>query len=97
MTLAHWAAALEQHWGIEAELSRLDGEYDLNFLAKGRDGKGYILKAMRPGCETWLVDMQVKAFEHIAARQPDLPCPRVIASANGQSLLKLPDEDGQNR
>ena len=97
MTLAHWAAALKQHWGIEAELTRLDGEYDLNFLAKGADGRGFILKAMRPGCETWLVDMQVKAFEHIAARQPDLPCPRVIASADGQPLLTLPDEDGQDR
>lgn len=97
MTLAHWAAALKQHWGIDAELSRLDGEYDLNFLVNGRDGQGYILKAMRPGCETWLVDMQVKAFDHIAARQPDLPCPRVIAAASGQSLLTLPDEDGQDR
>lgn len=97
MTLAHWAAALEEHWGIKAELSRLDGEYDLNFLARDADGQGYILKAMRPGCETWLVDMQVKAFEHIATRQPDLPCPRVIASADGQSLLTLPDEDGQDR
>ncbi|UWQ32766.1 aminotransferase class III-fold pyridoxal phosphate-dependent enzyme [Leisingera sp. M527] len=97
MTLAHWAAALKQHWGIQAELSRLDGEYDLNFLAKGADDQGYILKAMRPGCETWLVDMQVKAFEHIAARQPDLPCPRVIAAADGRSLLTLPDEKGQNR
>ncbi|MFY0308370.1 aminotransferase class III-fold pyridoxal phosphate-dependent enzyme [Leisingera sp. D0M16] len=97
MTLAHWAAALEEHWGIKAELSRLDGEYDLNFLARDADGQGYILKAMRPGCETWLVDMQVKAFEHIAARQPELPCPRVIASAGGQSLLTLPDEEGQDR
>ena len=97
MTLAHWAAALEEHWGIKAELSRLDGEYDLNFLARDADGQGYILKAMRPDCETWLVDMQVKAFEHIATRQPDLPCPRVIASADGQSLLTLPDEDGQDR
>lgn len=97
MTLAHWAAALEENWGIKAELSRLDGEYDLNFLARDADGQGYILKAMRPGCETWLVDMQVKAFEHIAARQPDLPCPRVIASADGRSLLTLPDEDGQDR
>ncbi|EDZ46354.1 aminotransferase, class III family [Rhodobacterales bacterium Y4I] len=97
MTLAHWAAALEEHWGIKAELSRLDGEYDLNFLARDADGQGYILKAMRPGCEVWLVDMQVKAFEHIAARQPDLPCPRVIASADGRSLLTLPDETGQDR
>ncbi|KIC20575.1 aminotransferase class III-fold pyridoxal phosphate-dependent enzyme [Leisingera sp. ANG-Vp] len=97
MTLAHWAAALKQHWGIEAELTRLDGEYDLNFLAKGADGQGYILKAMRPGCETWLVDMQVKAFEHIAERQPDLPCPRVITSMDGQSLLSIADEDGKQR
>ncbi|UWQ58333.1 aminotransferase class III-fold pyridoxal phosphate-dependent enzyme [Leisingera caerulea] len=97
MTLAHWAAALEQYWGIKAELSRLDGEYDLNFLARKADGQGYILKAMRPGCETWLVDMQVKAFEHIAMRQPDLPCPRVISSADGRSLLTLPDENGQDR
>ncbi|UWQ49609.1 aminotransferase class III-fold pyridoxal phosphate-dependent enzyme [Leisingera caerulea] len=97
MTLSHWAAALEQYWGIKAELSRLDGEYDLNFLARKADGQGYILKAMRPGCETWLVDMQVKAFEHIAMRQPDLPCPRVISSADGRSLLTLPDENGQDR
>ncbi|UWQ41394.1 aminotransferase class III-fold pyridoxal phosphate-dependent enzyme [Leisingera aquaemixtae] len=97
MTLAHWAAALEEHWGIKAELSRLDGEYDLNFLARDANGQGYILKAMRPGCEAWLVDMQVKAFEHIAARRPDLPCPRVIASSDGRSLLTLPDETGQDR
>ncbi|UWQ62502.1 aminotransferase class III-fold pyridoxal phosphate-dependent enzyme [Leisingera caerulea] len=97
MTLAHWAAALEEHWGIKAELSRLDGEYDLNFLARKADGQGYILKAMRPGCETWLVDMQVKALEHIAMRQPKLPCPRVISSADGRSLLTLPDENGQDR
>ncbi|MEW2912124.1 aminotransferase class III-fold pyridoxal phosphate-dependent enzyme [Leisingera sp. JC11] len=97
MTLAHWAAALREHWGIEAELSRLDGEYDLNFLAKRSDGQGYILKAMRPGCEVWLVDMQVKAFRHIAERQPDLPCPRVIASLAGETLLTLQDEEGQDR
>ncbi|KIC18253.1 aminotransferase class III-fold pyridoxal phosphate-dependent enzyme [Leisingera sp. ANG-DT] len=97
MTLAHWAKALREHWGIEAELTRLDGEYDLNFLATGQDGQGYILKAMRPGCEEWLVDMQVKALEHIQECQPDLPCPRVIASLSRRSLLTLPDEDGQNR
>ncbi|NSY37436.1 aminotransferase class III-fold pyridoxal phosphate-dependent enzyme [Leisingera sp. ANG59] len=97
MTLTHWAAALQEHWGIEAELSRLDGEYDLNFLAKRSDGQGYVLKAMRPGCEVWLVDMQVKAFRHIAERQPDLPCPRVIASLAGETLLTLQDEQGQDR
>lgn len=97
MTLAHWADALERHWGVQAELTRLDGEYDLNFLAKASDGQGYILKAMRPDCEAWLVDMQVQAFAHIAARKPALPCPRVIAAANGDTLLTIADEDGQDR
>ncbi|MBY6056385.1 aminotransferase class III-fold pyridoxal phosphate-dependent enzyme [Leisingera daeponensis] len=97
MTFAHWSAALREHWGIDAELSRLDGEYDLNFLAKDNGDQGYILKAMRPGCEKWLVDMQVKALEHIASNEPEFPCPRVIPSTAGESLLTLPDEDGQDR
>ena len=93
----HWQAALQGHWGIEAELTRLDGEYDLNFLALANDGQGYILKVMRPDCETWLVDMQVQAFEHITQRQPDLPCPRVIRSIGQDRLLRLVDEAGQER
>ncbi len=95
--LQHWQAALEKQWGISAVLTRLNGEYDLNFLAKAKSGEGYILKVMRTGCEVWLVDMQVKAFEHITLRQPDLPCPKVIRSIENAPLLTLPDENGQER
>ena len=94
---AHWQSALAQHWGIKAEFTRLDGEYDLNFLAKDEDGAGYIVKVMRADCEDWLVDMQVKAFEHITARQPDLPCPRVIRTTQGASLMRIADEAGRER
>ena len=48
--MTHWTHVLQEHWGITAELKRLDGEYDLNFLAEGPEGAGYVLKAMRPGC-----------------------------------------------
>ncbi|EPX78303.1 aminotransferase, class III [Litoreibacter arenae DSM 19593] len=95
--IQHWQAAFQHHWGISAELSPLDGEYDLNFLAKAEDGKGYILKVMRAGCEPWLVDMQVKAFQHITAKQPHLPCPEVIRAAEGASLVTLRDETGADR
>ena len=78
--IQHWQNALKSHWGIAATLSQLDGEYDLNFLAEDAHGGAYILKVMRPGCEIWLVDMQVQAFEHIAERSSDMPCPRVILS-----------------
>ncbi|MGC1504727.1 MAG: aminotransferase class III-fold pyridoxal phosphate-dependent enzyme [Sulfitobacter sp.] len=93
----HWQKALEKEWGITADLSQLDGEYDLNFLAKGEGGNGYILKVMRAGCERWLVDMQVKAFEHITARQPHLPCPIVIRATDDAPLLALKDENGEER
>ena len=45
----HWKHVLLTHWGIDAQLRRLDGEYDLNFLAETDTGDGYVLKAMRPG------------------------------------------------
>ena len=95
--IQHWQTALAQHWGITAELSQLDGEYDLNFLAKGDDDSGYILKVMRAGCEAWLVDMQVSAFEHITAKRPDLPCPVVVRAAGGASFVTLKDETGAER
>lgn len=97
MTNTHWAAALAADWGIEAKLTRLDGEYDLNFLARTADGTGYIVKVMRPGCARQLVDLQVQALDHIANAVPDLPCPRVIRSSNGAAMLSVADESGAER
>ncbi len=95
--MQHWQRALIEHWNIEAKLIQLDGEYDLNFLVEGNDQQNYILKVMRPECEAWLVDMQIKAFEHIATKAPTLPCPRVIRSSNAEPFLALKDETGQER
>ncbi|MFW8633866.1 aminotransferase class III-fold pyridoxal phosphate-dependent enzyme [Cribrihabitans pelagius] len=97
MAFAHWAAALEARWGITADLRRLDGEYDLNFLAEAADGTGCILKAMRPDCAPGLVEMQIAALEHIRARNSALPLPRVIRTTSGAAVAELPDEDGQPR
>ncbi|WIY26851.1 aminotransferase class III-fold pyridoxal phosphate-dependent enzyme [Parasedimentitalea psychrophila] len=97
MSELHWANVLKTSWGISATLARLDGEYDLNFLAQGDDGQDYILKAMRPGCEAWLVDMQIKALDHLAACAPKLPCPRVIHTPKGAAMLELADDNGDLR
>ena len=97
MQIEHWRSALQAHWGIAADLCRLDGEYDLNFLAETADGCGYVLKVMRAGCDQGLVDMQIKAFEHIAQSHPQLPCPGVVRTSADKALLCLPDETGQDR
>ena len=89
----HWASALEQHWGIRAKLKRLDGEYDLNFLAETPEGSGYVVKAMRPGCEDWLVDLQIQTLDHIAKANRALPCPAVVAALSGEKMLHLQAQD----
>ena len=95
--MQHWADQLNEHWGISARLSRLDGEYDLNFLAQTEAGESYVLKIMRPDCAEWLVDMQVEALRHIQNASSALPCPRVIPTPKKHLVLKLKDETGQER
>ncbi|APG48826.1 aminotransferase class III-fold pyridoxal phosphate-dependent enzyme [Phaeobacter porticola] len=97
MTALHWAGALQDHWGITAELTRLDGEYDLNFRAVDGGGQGYVLKAMRPGCAPDLVDMQIAALKHIANTAAHLPLPRVISTSDGSTCLTIPDDTGAER
>lgn len=95
--MQHWADQLNEYWGISARLSRLDGEYDLNFLAQTDSGESFVLKVMRPDCAEWLVEMQVEALTHIQNMSSALPCPRVIPTPKKQLVLKLQDETGQER
>jgi 4-aminobutyrate aminotransferase-like enzyme/Ser/Thr protein kinase RdoA (MazF antagonist) len=98
---AHWQDALRVHWGIDARLARLHGEYDLNFLAVG-DG-AHILKVMRAGCEPDFVDMQCSAFEHIRASTASVPgsgavpVPEVIRTPLGDLYTTVADESGEPR
>ncbi|WP_295314040.1 aminotransferase class III-fold pyridoxal phosphate-dependent enzyme [Roseobacter sp.] len=97
MLTDYWAGALRHTWQIPAHLVRLDGEFDLNFLAYGEDGNDYILKVMRPDCEARLVDMQVRALEHLEQMAPALPVPRVVRSAAGDPFVTINDDDGKRR
>ncbi|MEX0308104.1 MAG: aminotransferase class III-fold pyridoxal phosphate-dependent enzyme [Ruegeria sp.] len=93
----HWAAALRQHWGLDARLTRLDGEYDLNFLVQATNGQDYVLKVMRAGCDAELVDLQIKALDHLGTAAPGLPFPAVLPDLNGTPLPEIADAQGQSR
>ena len=45
-----WEGVLKSHWGIDAKLSSLPGEFDQNFLAQEQNGSKYIFKIMRTDC-----------------------------------------------
>ena len=93
----HWQSVLRDNYGIDAELSKLDGEYDLNFLATQTNGKQYILKVMRVGCEDALVDMQCRAINHVTNLAPHLALPRVIQTIQDTSFAQGADETGEIR
>ncbi|WP_170603485.1 aminotransferase class III-fold pyridoxal phosphate-dependent enzyme [Ruegeria arenilitoris] len=93
----HWAKALRSHWGLDARLTRLDGEYDLNFLVHAKNGQDYVLKVMRVDCQPELVDLQIKALDHLATSAPGLPFPKVFPSLDGLELPSIRDEQGQPR
>lgn len=90
-----WTQILRDRWGIDAALSRLDGEYDLNFLALGQ--RDYVLKVMRPGCDSDLVDIQCRALGHIGTKARDVPVPRVQKSLSGGLYETIVDESGHSR
>ncbi|MCY4241699.1 MAG: aminotransferase class III-fold pyridoxal phosphate-dependent enzyme [Rhodobacter sp.] len=95
--MVHWQSVLKDHWTIEASFTRLNGEYDLNFRAETHGGVRYIVKVMRPGCEEWLVQMQIWAMTYICQQAAELPIPSVIPAKDGALFLSLPDEEGVKR
>ncbi|MDN5788806.1 aminotransferase class III-fold pyridoxal phosphate-dependent enzyme, partial [Pseudorhodobacter sp.] len=91
----HWQQALRRHWGIEATLVALDGEYDLNFLAAG--ARDCVLKVMRAGCDAAFIDLQCRALDHIATHAPAVRVPGVVKALDGASFVSVPDQDGAQR
>lgn len=95
--LEHWTNVLHLHWGIDARLIRLAVGDDLSFLAETKGGQNYILKAMRPGTEPELVDMQTSALLHIARHAPQLSVPETCVTSDGREIVEVADENGAAR
>ncbi|WP_262299390.1 aminotransferase class III-fold pyridoxal phosphate-dependent enzyme [Microvirga sesbaniae] len=92
-----WANVLLKHYGIQASLTPLDGEYDLNFAVHQDGGRTHVLKVMRPGCETSLIEVQCQALDHIAQHGPEVVVPRVVKAHDGSRFVSAADRDGKER
>ncbi len=91
----HWQQVLKNLWGIEATLTRLDGEYDLNYMVTGK--RDYVLKVMRAGCQVDFIDLQCCAFDHIRNVASDVPVPEIIKLTNEALYAQADDEHGESR
>ena len=81
---AQAAAVARAAWGIAGTARLLTGERDSNFRLTAEDGRQFVLKFANPAESPAVVDMQIRALAHIAARDPALPVPRMIALPDGR-------------
>lgn len=85
------AAALARGlFGLTGRLDPLTSERDQNFRLTAEDGRRYVLKIANAAEPREVTNFQTRALAHIARSAPDLPVPRVIASAAGEEETLLP-------
>jgi hydroxylysine kinase len=78
------------HWGVDGWLTRLVSERDLNHRLD-TDSASYTLKLANPAEPTAMTDFQTAALLHVAATDPGLPTPRVLAARDGRTVVRLPE------
>ncbi len=82
-----------EHFGLTGSIRMLPGEYDLNTLFESEDGHR-VLKISRAGESPEILDLQHRAVEHIARRDPNLAVQRALATNAGQELVSVQAADG---
>jgi hydroxylysine kinase len=92
------AADLALHrFGIEGRAVRLATEKDDTFRISPVSGSRFILKVANPSENVPAIDLQVQLLDHIAAKAPELPVPRVIGNDVGDRHFLHQDRAGQRR
>jgi len=96
--MLHWSAVLADAWGIDAQLQPLAGEFDLNLGATAADGRHFVLKVMRPGCDAAFVELLCAAHAHLHAHPRDgLLTAAIVPTREGAAWCVRPDPGGHDR
>lgn len=77
-----------RHWRIRGDISALPSYADQNFRIRGERGD-YVLKIAHPEWSRMDLDLENQAMMRLAEREPDLGCPRVQYTEEGEHLLTL--------
>lgn len=84
-----------EQFGLAVEdLSPLESERDLNFRLRA-NGREWVLKIANPAEPPEVLDFQLRALAHIAARDPELPVPRALTTRSGGATAQIVGSDGR--
>ncbi|MDJ0778141.1 MAG: aminotransferase class III-fold pyridoxal phosphate-dependent enzyme [Gammaproteobacteria bacterium] len=87
--------AARELYDIDGEFLPQDSERDLTWQVRRDNGEALVLKIANAAEAEAIVDFQLRALEHIAARNPELPVPRMIASAGGRAYEWIEAASGE--
>jgi len=91
------ACLARELYGLRAVAHRLPGERDHNFYLVTEAGQDYVFKLSHAGERPELLDLQHGVLEHLAARLPSIPLPRLCFTAMGEPVASVADGVGGTR
>jgi 4-aminobutyrate aminotransferase-like enzyme/Ser/Thr protein kinase RdoA (MazF antagonist) len=83
-----------QLYGLSGKLDPLASERDQNFRITTEAGEQFVIKIANSAEDPAIIDMQLKALEHIAIVDPKLPVPEVLFSHNRLAIEQIQGENG---
>jgi len=81
-------------YGLTGNLSPLVSERDQNFRISTEAGVQFVIKIANSAEDPAIIDMQLKALEHIALVDPKLPVPEVLFSRSGLAVEQIQAKNG---
>ncbi|MDH5421507.1 MAG: aminotransferase class III-fold pyridoxal phosphate-dependent enzyme [Acidimicrobiia bacterium] len=87
------ASALLKLYGLDGALTELDSERDQNTRVVTDEGS-YLFKVCNADEDPEVIDLQIKALRHIAARDEHLPVPRALPTLSGEDTGLIHDQEG---
>jgi Ser/Thr protein kinase RdoA (MazF antagonist) len=86
-------ALARREYGVDGELTELGSQQDRNFLVRGVDGAGMLVKIFHPTVDAFAVDLHIAASDRL--RSEGLLTPEVLTTAGGARTTQIVCADGQ--
>src|ERR1700751_5287557 len=88
---------VREHYGLDAQATRLTGERDENFRLRTAAGRDYLFKVGHPAESAAVSELTRAALLHLQREDPGLPCPRVVRASSGEACVRLAADGGGAR
>lgn len=88
---------LKDQYGVEAEISALAGELDLNYFVRSTDGQCFILKIANQKEQLKNLELQNSVINHLSGKELGLEVSRVVKSKDGKEILQIIEDESSLR